>query len=72
VTEADLGGAGLVVALKEAEHRPLMADRFPAWAERAEYWAVHDLDAATPEEALPEIERRVEALVARLTNYPVT
>src|SRR5437868_2632035 len=44
VTEADLAAARLVVALKEAEHRPLMAERFPAWVERAEYWAVHDVD----------------------------
>src|SRR6187455_2612648 len=39
LTEADL-----VVALKEAEHRPLMTERFPTWVERVEYWAVHDLE----------------------------
>jgi protein-tyrosine phosphatase len=66
LTEADLAAAHLVVALKEAEHRPLMTERFPGWVERVEYWAVHDLDAATPEQALPEIEDRVRALVARL------
>jgi protein-tyrosine phosphatase len=66
VTEADLANAYLVVALKEAEHRPLMTERFPGWVERVEYWTVHDLDAATPEQALPEIEERVRALVARL------
>jgi protein-tyrosine phosphatase len=68
VTEADLAGAHLVVALKEAEHRPLMTERFPGWVEHVEYWAVHDLDAATPEQALPEIEDRVRALVARLAG----
>jgi protein-tyrosine phosphatase len=72
VTEDDLAAAGLVVALKEAEHRPLMAERFPAWVERAEYWAVHDVDAATPDEALPEIERRVADLVARLAAHHLT
>jgi protein-tyrosine phosphatase len=70
VTEEDLAGAALVVALKEVEHRPLLVERFPAWADRAEYWAVHDLDAATPDEALPEIEQRVLALVARLAGRP--
>jgi protein-tyrosine phosphatase len=70
VTEADLASAHLVVALKEAEHRPLMTERFPGWVERVEYWAVHDLDAATPDQALPEIEERVRALVARLQGPP--
>jgi protein-tyrosine phosphatase len=68
LTEADLAAAHLVVALKEAEHRPLMTERFPGWVERVEYWAVHDLDAATPEQALPEIEEHVRALVGRLQN----
>lgn len=66
LTEADLAAADLVVALKEAEHRPLMTERFPAWVERVEYWAVHDLDVTTPVVALPEIEQRVRELVARL------
>jgi protein-tyrosine phosphatase len=66
LTEADLARAHLVVALKEAEHRPLMTQRFPGWVERVEYWAVHDLDAAAPEQALPEIEELVRGLVARL------
>jgi protein-tyrosine phosphatase len=64
--EDDLAGADLVVALKELEHRPLLAERFPGWEERVEYWHVHDLDYATPEEALPWIEREVKTLVARL------
>lgn len=68
VTPADLAAAHLVVALKEAEHRPLLIERFPDWAERVEYWAVHDVDAATPEQALPEIEAHVRTLVARLRD----
>ena len=66
VAEDDLKAAHLVVALKEAEHRPLMTERWPGWVERVDYWAVHDLDAATPEEALPEIEQLVHHLVTRL------
>ena len=66
LAEDDLKAAHLVVALKEAEHRPLMTERWPGWVERVEYWAVHDLDAATPEQALPEIEELVRGLVARL------
>ena len=61
--EADLIRAARVIALKEIEHRPLMRQFFPAWENRVEYWSVHDLDFATPDEALPEIETKVLALI---------
>src|SRR5262247_3527710 len=38
VTTDDLEGAALVVALKHAEHLPLIQERFSAWAEKAEFW----------------------------------
>ena len=55
--EDDLKAADRVVALKEAEHRPLLVNHFPGWEDRVEYWHVHDLDGATPDVALNEIER---------------
>jgi protein-tyrosine phosphatase len=64
--EQDLVAAHLVVALKEAEHRPFLAQRFPAWVDRVEYWHIHDLDRAPAQHALAEIEERVELLIARL------
>src|SRR5215471_11863397 len=36
VTSDDLEGADRVVALKHAEHLPLLQERFPAWAEKVE------------------------------------
>lgn len=45
VEEEDLQAADLIVAVKEAEHRPLLTRNFPTWAERVEYWHVHDLDS---------------------------
>ncbi len=66
LTVEDLSGADLVVAVKETEHRPLMADQFPAWVDRIEYWHIDDLDCAQPEEALPQLEAHVEALIERL------
>jgi protein-tyrosine phosphatase len=62
----DLAAATRVIALKEAEHRPLMAARFPDWQDRVEYWHVHDLDAAGPDEALGDIERLVRQLIDEL------
>src|SRR5437899_2927810 len=37
VTADDLGRADRVVALSDEEHRPLLLERFPAHAEKAEY-----------------------------------
>jgi protein-tyrosine phosphatase len=66
--EEDLRRASLVIALKEAEHRPLLQSRHPGWAQRVEYWHVHDLDFAPATEALAQIERLVLGLVDRLQS----
>ena len=66
--EEDLTRADRVIALKEAEHRPLLAAHFPGWEERVEYWHVHDLDGATPTQALGEIEVLVKHLVERIAT----
>ena len=68
VEEDDLQAADLIVAVKEAEHRPLLIRNFPTWVERVEYWHVHDLDCATPDDALPELAAKVEELANRLTS----
>jgi len=67
-TAADLEKASLIVALKEPEHRPMLAETFPEWADRVEYWHVDDLECAGPGEALPLLEKEVRALVARLKS----
>ena len=68
LTAADLEKAQMVVALKEAEHRAMMAEQFPAWADRIAYWHVDDIDCATADEALPVCETCVEALVEQLAH----
>ena len=66
VTDADFDAADLVVAVKETEHRPLIARRFPARLSQVEFWEVHDLDCAGPEETMPHLERRIAELIDRL------
>jgi len=66
LAETDLSSADLVVAVKEQEHRTLVAARFPAWCDRIEYWHVHDLDCATPDEAFPRLENALLQLLDRL------
>lgn len=70
VSEAELAGAKRVVAVKEAEHRPLLAERFPGWEERVIYWHVHDLDKAGAEEALGALDELVAGLVDDLAAGP--
>jgi protein-tyrosine phosphatase len=66
VSEEDLAAATRVIALKEAEHRPYLAARYPDWPDRVEYWHIHDLDQSTPAQALSEIAEKVTALVESL------
>jgi predicted translation initiation factor SUI1 len=61
VAEDDLEGAALVVALKHAEHLPLLQERFPAWAGKVEFWHIDDAP-----EVLGLIEQEVMGLIARL------
>ena len=55
-----------IVALKQAEHLPLLTRKFPSWVDRVEYWHAHDIDFAKPEEALPQIEAAIQNLLNRL------
>ncbi len=66
VEHRDFETAHLVIALKEAEHRPLLEARFAPFAARVQYWHVDDVEDAPPEHALPMIERHVDELLARL------
>jgi len=70
---ADLETADHIVALRYAEHFPLIGRRFPAFAaspdaSRIEYWRVGDVDEMTPEHALPLIEQEVHGLMGRLRS----
>jgi protein-tyrosine phosphatase len=61
VAVEDFEMAQWIVALKEAEHLSLLQERFPAWAEKVEFWHVDDAP-----EVLDLIEREVMDLAARL------
>ena len=68
VTQADLEASAFVIALKEAEHRPLVLRLFPELLHRVEFWHVDDVGDAPPSVALPMIERHVQELVKRLAE----
>jgi low molecular weight protein-tyrosine phosphatase len=69
-TQHDLARCQLVVAMKESEHRPLMRTHFGAWADRIEYWRIHDLDCSQPQSALADLERELRNLIVRLKVRP--
>lgn len=66
--EADFKAATHVIAVKEAEHRRMIAQNFPAWLDQVEFWHVDDLDCCGPEEAIPHLDREVAGLVDRLVQ----
>ncbi len=61
VTADDLEKTDVVIALKHAEHLPLLQERFPAFAEKVEFWHVDDAP-----DALPLIQSKIMDVVARL------
>lgn len=63
---ADFAAADLVIALKDAEHRPLIERRFPEAAGHVTYWNVDDIEFAPPSVALAMIDRHVRALIDAL------
>lgn len=63
----DLQSADRVIALKRDEHFPMLEHQFPGWESRVEYWGVHDVDVATPDIALSEIETLVVQLIDELS-----
>lgn len=65
-TVDDFAQAKLVIALKDAEHRPMVARRFAGVAHRVEYWDVDDIADLDPATALCKIDELVGRLIASL------
>ncbi len=67
-TAMDFQAASLIIGMDESEHRRMIVESFPQYADRIEYWHIHDLDRSGSEAALTEIETRVRALVDHLLD----
>jgi protein-tyrosine phosphatase len=63
----DLLAVHQIVAMNDHEHRGLIAERFPQWADSITYWDVPDVAISDPREVLPLIERNVIGLIDWLT-----
>ena len=63
----DLRFASHVVVMDENEHRPMMRSQFPEWEHKVEYWRLEDDYIVGPEIILPQLQKRVESLIATLS-----
>jgi protein-tyrosine phosphatase len=68
VTNEDFVSSDLVIAVKEAEHRPMMERGFPAHLPRVEFWHVDDIDCAEPCATIADLEQRIANLINRLNR----
>jgi protein-tyrosine phosphatase len=64
----DLESADLIVALKEAEHRTYLAERFAGLEDRVTYWHVDDIDVSVPADALAVLDSQIHTLIDILKN----
>jgi low molecular weight protein-tyrosine phosphatase len=64
VEEGDLQAADHIIALQEAEHKPYLQERYPAWVDTVEYWHVRDGVPTLAYNPLEEIRRDVQRLLA--------
>lgn len=63
---SDFDDAEIVIAVKEAEHRPYIERRFPTTAARVQYWHVDDIEFADPSIALAMLDEHVRELISSL------
>lgn len=66
VTREELAESEVIIALKHAEHLPLLQERYSDFAEKVEFWHVDDAP-----DALPLIESKIMDLMARLLEAAV-
>jgi len=66
VSNSDLATSLRIVAVKEVEHRPMLAELHPGWEDRVEYWHIHDIDFAKPQDAIPELEIKLGLLLEQV------
>ncbi|MDX2023336.1 MAG: low molecular weight phosphatase family protein [Deltaproteobacteria bacterium] len=71
VAAADFAAFTRIIAMKEAEHRPMVEQRFGGFAQQVQYWAFDDIEDQPPEVVVPAIEARVRALLVELTGSNV-
>lgn len=68
VQEHDFHQADMIIALQEAEHRPYLLERYPAWVAKVTYWHVRDVDPTPTYNPLQVIETETRRLIPHLAQ----
>jgi protein-tyrosine phosphatase len=66
--DEDFRHAHRIIALEEAEHRPLLTQRFPHWLSRVEFWQVPDVPRAAVADGVALMSHQVLELICVLTK----
>lgn len=72
VQEHDLQQAHWIIALQEAEHRPFVQERHPAWVDKMVYWHIRDMAPTPAYDPLHEIVQNVQNLFPHLRQLIVS
>ena len=67
VMSSDFSQFQKIICLDKSEHRPMMENRFPEFADQVEYWEMPDVDFAPSYLILPQIHEQVLTLIKDLT-----
>ncbi len=62
-TEEDFKNADCIIAVKKSEHLKFIELDFPQYIDKVEFWDIHDIDCARPEESLPVLYDKVKTLI---------
>lgn len=60
--------ANLIIATCVIEHKPMVAERIPHFADHVAYWEVEDVEFVDPAVALKDLHNRTLDLLNRLSN----
>lgn len=67
ISDEDVKGADLAIALCEREHRPIVSVVCPHLEDKIKFWQIEDIQFEKPTVATKQIEEKVEQLVEELS-----
>ena len=70
VSIRDFQSATKVIAICEREHKPMMTELFPMYANVIDYWHIEDQPLWRPEKALAQLEMNIDSFIEQI-NMPM-
>ena len=66
LTEKEVRFFSHIIAMYDAEHRPMVEQHFPLILKQVTFWDIKDIELEPPESAIARLHNNVEALVESL------